>query len=137
MDMHSPIRKAGILGVPSHTAVETAVGPRLQPQQVAYISLIVDLILFWSAGIVAWFWIQPPASDLLRLSAISSLGLSCVVFIGLCRALRIHDPLVLLHGKAISHIARALVCAGTPVLVPLLTSLPLLASADPAVHRLV
>jgi Undecaprenyl-phosphate glucose phosphotransferase len=137
MDMHSPIRKAGILDVSSQGTAKVAVGPRLQPQQVGYLSLVVDLILFWSAGIVAWFSTEAPASDLFRLSAISTIGLCCVVFIGLCRTLRIHDPLVLLHGKAASHIARALVCAGTPVLVPLLASLPLMASDDPAVHHLV
>ncbi len=135
MDMHSPIPKASILGMSPSMAGEAAGGVRLQPQQVAYLSFLIDLVLFCSAGIGTWLWVGTSGSDLVRVSMVSNLGLCCAIFIALCRMLRVHDPLVLLHGTALTRIPKSLFCAGVPVLIPLLASLPLAGSDELAVQQ--
>jgi Undecaprenyl-phosphate glucose phosphotransferase len=65
---------------------------------------------------------------------VGSLGLCGAIFVALTRSLRVHDPLVLLQGSAVSRISRSIVCVVTPILIPIAASLPFWHSDDPAVH---
>ena len=136
MDMHSPSRKLELLGLASPVARRGQTG-RLQPQQLSYISLVIDLGLFIGAGAAAWFVASVPAADIYRLMAIGITGMACIIFLGFGRSLRVHDPLLLLHTTAISRMPRMIVCTGLPLLFPLAMSLLFARSAESEVHHLI
>ena len=134
MDMRSPIGKTGAFGLSPASFIEHDSTGHLQPQHIGYLSLVIDLGLFAGAGTCAWAFSRVVPSDLLRMTAIGTLVLSLVVFLALCRMLRIHDPLVLLHSAALPRLAKVLVSAAVPVLIPLAAALPLIGSSEPAVR---
>ena len=136
MDMRSPIRNLDVLGLASPVAKRGPVG-RLQPQQLSYLSLLIDLALFVGAAVAAWTIAAVPASDIYRLIALSVTGMACILFLGCCRLLRVHDPLLLLHTTALARMSRMIVCTGFPLLIPLLMSLPFVRSSEIEVHRLI
>src|SRR5882724_5386049 len=134
MDMHSPFKKVGVFAPLSSSPIETGTPARLQPQQLGYLSLVIDVVLYVGAGIAAWIWLDPQPSDMFKLMALTTLALTFVIFTACCRAFKTHDPLVLLHSGAPSSIAKVIVNAGLPALIPLLISLPLAKSGDASVH---
>ena len=136
MDMRSPSRKLELLGLASPVAKHGPNG-RLQPQQLSYISLVLDLALFIGAGVLAWFIGHMPAADIYRLMAIGIAGMAAIIFLGLGRVLRVHDPLLLLHTTALSRLPRMIVCTGLPLLFPLAMSLLFARSAEAEVHHLI
>ncbi len=136
MDMRSPSRKLELLGLASPVARRSPVG-RLQPQQLSYISLIIDLGLFIGAGFISWIVAAVPPSDIYRLMALGITGMACIIFLGFGRALRVHDPLLLLHTTALSRMPKMIVCTGLPLLVPLAMSLLFVRSSETEVHHLI
>ena len=136
MDMHSPSRKLELLGLASPVAKRGSTG-RLQPQQLSYISLLIDLGLFLGAGFVSWIVAAVPSADIYRLMALGITGMACIIFLGFGRALRVHDPQLLLHTTALSRMPKMIVCTGLPLLVPLVMSLLFIRSGETEVHRLI
>jgi Undecaprenyl-phosphate glucose phosphotransferase len=136
MDMRSPSRKLELLGLASPVAKRAPAG-RLQPQQLSYISLALDLALFIGAGAAAWVVASVPGADIYRLMAIGMGGMACIIFLGLCRTLKVHDPLLLLHTTALARMPRMIVCTGLPLLFPLVMSLLFVRSAQTEVHHLI
>jgi Undecaprenyl-phosphate glucose phosphotransferase len=134
MDMHSPFKKVGVFAPLSSSPMEAGTPARIQPQQLGYLSLVIDVALYVGSGIAAWMWLQPEPSDMFKLMALTTLALTLVLFTACCRAFKTHDPLVLLHAGAASSMAKVMVSAGLPVLIPLLVSLPLAGSSDAPVH---
>ena len=134
MDMHSPFKKVGVFTPLSSSPIETGTVARIQPQQLGYLSLVVDVVLYVGAGIAAWIWLDPLPSDMFKLMALTTLALTFVIFTACCRAFKTHDPLVLLHSGAPSSMAKVIVSAGLPALIPLLISFPLAKSNDAAVR---
>jgi Undecaprenyl-phosphate glucose phosphotransferase len=136
MDMRSPSRKLELVGLASPVAKRGPVG-RLQPQQLSYISLAIDLALFVGAGILSWVVAAVPAIDIYRLMALGITGMASIIFLGCGRALRVHDPLLLLHTTALSRMPKMIVCTGLPLLVPLVMSLLFIRSTETEVHHLI
>ncbi len=136
MDMRSPSRKLELPGLVSPVAKGGPVG-RLQPQQLSYLSLIIDLGLFIAAAMVAAFVATVPSADIFRLMTLGITGMACVIFLGLCRLLRVHDPLLLLQTTALSRMPRMIVCTGLPLLFPLTMSLLFVRSPEGDVHHLI
>jgi Undecaprenyl-phosphate glucose phosphotransferase len=136
MDMRSPSRKLELLGLALPVAKRCPVG-RLQPQQLSYISLVLDLGLFLGAGLISWFVASVPSADIYRLTALGISGMACIIFLGFGRALRVHDPLELLHTTALSRMPKMIVCTGLPLLVPLAMSLLFVRSGETEVHHLI
>jgi putative colanic acid biosynthesis UDP-glucose lipid carrier transferase len=134
MDMHSPFKKVGVYAPLSSSALETGTAARIQPQQLGYLSLAIDVVLYVGSGVAAWLWRDPEPSDMFKVMALTTLALTFVIFTACNRAFKTHDPLVLLHAGALPSMAKVVVCAALPVLIPLLISLPLAGSADAPVH---
>jgi Undecaprenyl-phosphate glucose phosphotransferase len=134
MDMHSPFKKVGVFTPLSSSQIETGTNARIQPQQLGYLSLVADVALYVGSGVAAWIWLDPTPSDMFKLMALTTLALTFVIFTACCRAFKIHDPLALLHAGALPSMAKVIVSAGLPALIPLLVSLPLAKSNDVAVH---
>jgi Undecaprenyl-phosphate glucose phosphotransferase len=133
MDMRSPIRQTGTLGLSSAPAEIRAKG-HLQPQNLGYLSLLLDIALFAGAGLAARPWVAAGPSPFLRMVHFATIALTLIVFFGMCRVVRAHDPLTLLQSRAIPRIAKIVVCFATPVLIPLAISLPFLPGGDPMVR---
>jgi Undecaprenyl-phosphate glucose phosphotransferase len=125
-----------LVGLASPVAKRGPVG-RLQPQQLSYISLAIDLVLFVGAGILSWIVASVPAIDIYRLMALGITGMASIIFLGCGRVLRVHDPLLLLHTTALSRMPKMIVCTGLPLLVPLAMSLLFIRSTETEVHHLI
>jgi polysaccharide biosynthesis protein PslA len=136
MDMHTPSRKLEILGLSSPPASARRPG-RLQPQQLSYLSVMIDLGLFLGAGFLSWTVAAIPAADIYRLMTLGITGTACIIFLGCCRLLRVHDPLLLLHTTAMSRMSRMILCTGFPLLIPLGMSLLFVGSGEAEVHHLI
>jgi Undecaprenyl-phosphate glucose phosphotransferase len=136
MDMRSPSRKLELLGLASPVAQRGRSG-RLQPQQLGYVSLAIDLGVFIGAGALAWFIAAVPPADIYRLMAIGITGMACIIFLGFGRALKVHDPLLLLQTTALSRMPRMVVCSGLPLLLPLAMSLLFARSAEAEVQHVI
>jgi Undecaprenyl-phosphate glucose phosphotransferase len=136
MVIRSPSPKLELTGRAPFASTPGSAG-RLQPQQLGYVSLILDLGLFFGAGAASWWVAHVASADIYRLMALGITGMACIVFLGICRLLRVHDPLLLLQGTALSRLPRMIVCAGLPLLVPLVTSLLFIRSSETEVHRLI
>jgi putative colanic acid biosynthesis UDP-glucose lipid carrier transferase len=134
MDMRSPFKKLGVLPPLSSSATETGAAAGIQPQQLAYLSLLIDVVLYVGSGAAAWTRLDPQPSDIFKLMALTTLALTLVIFTACCRAFKTHDPLALLHSAALPRMAKVIVSAGLPGLIPLLISLPLANSNDAPVH---
>ncbi len=132
--MHSPLKKPSVFAL-SSVAMDAGASGRIQPQQLGYLSLIIDFALYAGSGLAAWHWVGPAPADILKLMALSTVALTFVIFVACTRAFKVHDPLVLLHAPALPRISKAVVCAGLPALIPLIASLPLLRSDEPAVDH--
>jgi Undecaprenyl-phosphate glucose phosphotransferase len=125
-----------LLGLASPVARRGPVG-HVQPQQFSYISLVIDLSLFIGAGIVSWLVAAVPSADIYRLMAFGITGMACIIFLGFGRAMRVHDPLLLLHTTALSRMPKMIVCTGLPLLVPLALCLPFARSSETEVHHII
>src|SRR5260370_499092 len=134
MDMHSPFKKVGVFAPLASSQIETGTNARIQPQQLGYLSLVADVVLYVGSGAAAWIWLNPTPADVFKLMALTTLEMTFVIFTACCRAFKIHDPLALLHAGALPSMAKVIVSAGLPALIPLLVSLPLAKSYDVAVH---
>jgi Undecaprenyl-phosphate glucose phosphotransferase len=119
--MNSPISKAEILNFTPASARRSVRGG-LQPQQVSYLSLLIDFVLFAAAGAIAWATTVDGTS--LAIEAASSFAQMLVVFLICCRVAKLHDPLQLLHMSALERLPRVALCAGLPAAIPLATTLP-------------
>ncbi|HEY4266322.1 MAG TPA: undecaprenyl-phosphate glucose phosphotransferase [Micropepsaceae bacterium] len=133
MDMRSPIRQTGTLGL-SSAPVEFRATGHLQPQNLGYLSLLLDVALFAGAGLAARPWVAAGPSALMRMIQFATIALALMVFFGMCRAIRAHDPLNLLHSRALPRISKMVLCFAIPVLVPLAISLPFIPEGDPEVR---
>src|SRR5262245_24716870 len=101
MDMHSPVNKVGVYAPLASSALETGAGARIQPQQLGYLSLVIDVLLYVGSGIAAWLWLDPAPSDMFKVMALTTLALTFVIFTACNRAFKTHDPLVLLHASVL------------------------------------
>jgi putative colanic acid biosynthesis UDP-glucose lipid carrier transferase len=137
MDMRSPMGKAEARGFSPATLAGRESASLIQPQQIGYLSTLIDLGLFVGSGVVAWVKSGMPASDFAHLAVLAVMALVSVVFLGICRALRVHDPLTLLNATGLARIPRNALCAALPVLIPLAMSLPLLGSKDPLAEHFI
>jgi Undecaprenyl-phosphate glucose phosphotransferase len=115
----------------------------LQPQQLRYLSIALDLLLFCGAGwLAAW---RAPASDLSYIAPSELYGLSqflasalfLVLFLGLCHVTRAQSVSVLFRDPAPAQLVRALVCYGAPPFLALLACLPFYGTSDPAVQHFI
>ncbi len=136
MDMRSPSRKLELVGLASPVAKRGPVG-HLQPQQLSYISLVIDLALFVGAGFLSWVVAAMPTGDIYRLMAFGTTGMACIIFLGLGRAMRVHDPLHLLQTSALARMPKMVICSGLPLLIPLAIGLLFGRSGEIEVHRFV
>jgi Undecaprenyl-phosphate glucose phosphotransferase len=63
-----------------------------------------------------------------------TIALALLVFVGMCRLVRAHDPLILLQSPALPRITKVVLCFATPVLIPLAIALAFLPKGDPAIR---
>ncbi len=115
--------------------VKPEIRGRLQPQQIGYLSFLIDLALFVGSGIASWTLYASPASEVFNFIALSTMGLTLIVFLACCRSFRVHDPLFLLHTPAVRRMPRMVLSTGMPILVPLIISMPFIGSQDPEIRR--
>jgi putative colanic acid biosynthesis UDP-glucose lipid carrier transferase len=134
MDMRSPIRQSGTLGL-SSAPIEFRATGHLQPQNLGYLSLLLDVALFTGAGFLAKPWTAAAPSELFRMMQFVAIALTLMVFVGLCRIVRAHDPLTLLHSRALPRVSKMVLCFALPLAIPLAISLPFLRGGDPEVRR--
>jgi putative colanic acid biosynthesis UDP-glucose lipid carrier transferase len=137
MDMHSPAEKAGVFAPLPSSPVKASAAAHIRPQQLGYLSLVIDILLYVGSGIAAWVWLEPEPSDILQLIVVTTLALTFVIFTACCRAFKTHDPLALLHAGALQRMAKVVASAGLPALIPLLVSLPMMESDERAVRDFV
>src|SRR5262249_54476925 len=93
--------------------------------------------LFVGAGFISWYVADVPSADIYRLMALGIAGMASIIFLGFGRALRVHDPLLLLQTTALSRMPKMIVCTGLPLLVPLAMSLLFIRSGETEVHNLI
>jgi Undecaprenyl-phosphate glucose phosphotransferase len=109
-----------------------------QPQHLAYLSWLFDLVLFAAAGLSAAFWPDTgtgtSAGSLYRLSQVLTASLLLIAFLTGCRLGKLHDPLNLVRATPLRHVLKASLCFGVPPLLALAICLPYLGNAETEVH---
>jgi Undecaprenyl-phosphate glucose phosphotransferase len=136
MDMQKPLEAPRVVGFSTSISAseDCSASAPLRPQHLALLSLIVDLFVFLMAGALAWVSVSGAASELLHVVAGSTAALALLVFIACNRAARVHDPLVLLHAKALPRLLKSTLCAAAPLIVPMTIAIPLLGTGEPEAH---
>jgi putative colanic acid biosynthesis UDP-glucose lipid carrier transferase len=105
----------------------------IKSRHLGYLSAAADLALFAAAIGASTGLTGGAASEIFHMAQIFVSGLMLALFIYCSLAMRLHDPRALVRRSGIGHVAKAVMCFGTPFLAALLVCVPFYGSSDPAV----